>query len=157
MRIYELNCLFWWQAALNRNHSQQIYLMVLAVDVKTDVSLVGWCCVLVKAQWKALLVSDAMGELEDFRGFPMNLAQILGSTCRNFVLLIWQTWTTLLNADKDCLNKKFSIKVKKKKQEKRKMAYQKDKNLVHIQQQYSVSFYEKTVFISWFFWQIWPF
>ena len=31
MRIYELNCLFWWQAALNRNHSQRIYLMVLAV------------------------------------------------------------------------------------------------------------------------------
>ena len=55
-----------------------------AVDVKTDVSRVGWCCVLVKAQWKALIVRDAMGELEDFRGFPMNL----GSASRKAVLLI---------------------------------------------------------------------
>ena len=31
-------------------------------------------------------------------------------------------------------------------QGKRKMAQQKDKNLVHIQQQYSVSFYEKNCF-----------
>ena len=51
--------------ALNRNHSQRIYLMVLAVYVKTDISIVGWCCVLVKAHWKVFILRDVMGELED--------------------------------------------------------------------------------------------
>ena len=53
LSIYELNCLFRWQAAMNRNHFQRLYLMVLAVDVKTDVSFAGWCCIPVKAHWKA--------------------------------------------------------------------------------------------------------
>ena len=53
--------------------------------------------------------------------------------------------------------KKVLHKREEKMQEKMKMTWQKDENLVHVQQQCSVYFCIKTFFKSWFVWLIWPF
>ena len=42
-------------------------------------------------------------------------------------------------------------------QERKKMTWQEDENLVQVQQQCSVHFYMKIIFESLFYWLIWPF
>ena len=49
------------------------------------------------------------------------------------------------------IQKKLFHKSEEKMQEKMKMILQRDENLVHIQQQYSVSFYKKNWFQIWIF------
>ena len=49
------------------------------------------------------------------------------------------------------IQKKLFHKSEEKMQEKMKMIFQKDENLIHIQQQYSVSFYKKNWFQIWIF------